>query len=125
MYSSLITLFTIFTLTSSRICIKSLVRITQEGNIHLWRFVLLLAIGSLLGPQLSSGIGLINLIDREVGGVNVGCQPWLEWSSDPTKAVKIDPLEEYMVFDLVCTSTSETILRVTDQAGIGVSKSHK
>lgn len=70
----------------------------------------------------TSFFDLIDLVSREVGGVNVGCQAWLEWCPDSAQAVKLDSLKERMRFKLLCPTASKSVLRVANQAELLASK---
>ena len=50
---------------------------------------------------MSSGIGLVNLIDREVSRIDVGRQPGFEWCTYAAKAVKINAAEEGVSLDFI------------------------
>lgn len=51
-------------------------------------------------------VGLVNLISREVGGVNIGLQLRLEWCANAAEGVEFNATEELVVLDLICTSTT-------------------
>jgi hypothetical protein len=50
---------------------------------------------------MSSGIGLVNLIDREVRRIDVGREPGLKWCANTAKAVKVNAAEEGVSLDLI------------------------
>jgi hypothetical protein len=100
----------------SEVVIKPLECVTNERQAHLWR--LLDCSAGLEGLCLEDAgiISLINLISREVGGVNVGGQARLERRADTAETIKLDTAEESMALDLVSTTATQTVLRVADHA---------
>lgn len=80
--------------------IEAFVGVSQEGDIHLRHLVSNLA-RSLCSLEMSSGIGLVDLVDREVGGIDVGRESRLEWCTNAAKAVEVDTAEEGVGLDLI------------------------
>lgn len=98
----------------SKVVIESFKGVSNKWQAHLWRLFNLAALLQCLSFENGSIISLVNLVGREVGGVNVRCQARLEWSSDTTKTVKFDTTEEGMILDFVGTPPSKTVLSVTN-----------
>lgn len=95
--------------------LETLEGVTKEWQAHL-RVVLALRLAVALLPQKMGGvIGLVNLVDWEVGHIDVGGQLGLKWSADGTKLIKINTTEELVVLDLLCIDTSKAILGVADK----------
>lgn len=105
------------TLQLSEVIIEPLERVADEWQAHLGRFLDWAAAG-LQGLSLEnrSIVGLVNLIGREVGGVDVRGQARLERSSDAAKTVEFDATEKGVVLDLMRTTTTETVLGITNHA---------
>lgn len=58
-----------------------------------------------------------DLIDREVSGVDVGLQLWLERCADLAQRVPVDTIEEWVLLELGgATITSKTVLWVANKA---------
>lgn len=94
--------------------IKTLVGISQERNVHLWNFISDLA-GGLGSLEVSGRISLVDLVNGEVCGIDIGHKPWFKWRTNTTKTIKIDAAEERMSLDFVCSTSAKAILRVTNQ----------
>jgi hypothetical protein len=60
-------------------------------------------------------ISLINLIRREVRGIDIRRELRLKWRTNTTKGIKLNTTEEFVILDLICTSTAKSILSVTDK----------
>lgn len=96
---------------------KSFEGVTDEWQAHLRNILArLVAIGSSSSFKMSGVIGLINLVRRKVSGVDVGSQLRFKWGTDTTKCVKLNTTEEFVGFDLICTSPAKAVLRVTNKA---------
>lgn len=63
---------------------------------------------------MGSIVGLINLVSREVGRVDIRQELGLERRTDPAKSLKFDSAEEFVALDLVGSSMAKTVLRVAD-----------
>lgn len=102
----------------SEVVIEPLEGVANERKAHLGRLLRCLAIAVLdgLGLEQSRVVSLVNLIGREVSGIDVGCQPGLERSTDAAQAVKVDSTEECVALDFMSTSPSESVLSVADHA---------
>lgn len=96
---------------STEVGIEPLEGVTNKRQAHLRTLVLLgtLPSTSLLSPQVRGVIRLVNLVGREVGGIDGRGEARLEGGTDPAQAVKLDTPEEGVAFDLVGTATSKTI----------------
>ena len=95
--------------------IEAFVGVSQEGDIHLRHLISNLA-GSLCSLEMSSSIGLVNLIDREVCGIDVGCQPGFKWCAYATKTVEINAAEEGVCLDFIRRDPAQAVLRITNKA---------
>lgn len=101
----------------SEVIVKPLERVPDEWQAQLGTLVLLsIAIASLSGLEQSGIVRLVDFVSREVGGIDVGRQPWLEWGPDAPQVLKLDAPEEGVVLDLVRATATETILGIADQA---------
>lgn len=114
---------TLFGHTSSEVVIKALEGVSDERQAHLGALLLrrrhlaASSTSSLLGSlEQSSVVCLVDLVRREVRGVDGRRQARLERCSDPAQAFELDTSEEGMALDLVCAAPAETVLRVADQA---------
>lgn len=106
---------------SSKVVIEPLEGISKKGEAHLgalflrpWHLAVAASSG-LSGLQQRGIVRLVDLVRREVGGVDVGGQPGLEWCPDSAQTVELDAPEERMALDLVRPSATETVLRVANQ----------
>lgn len=61
-------------------------------------------------------IRLINLVNGEVGGINVRGEFRLEWCTNAAKGIKFNATEELVVLDFISTTTAKTIFRVANKA---------
>lgn len=95
--------------------IEAFVGVSQEGDIHLRHLISNLA-SSLCSLEMSSSIGLVDLIDREVGGIDVGREPGLEWCTNAAKAVEVNAAEEGVSLDFIRRDPAQAVLRVTNKA---------
>lgn len=66
--------------------------------------------------QVRSVVGLINLVNWEVGCVNVRGELGLEGRADAAKSVKLDATEELVVLDLISTTSAKAVLRIANEA---------
>jgi hypothetical protein len=101
---------------SSEVVIETLECVSDERQAHLGR---LLGLSTLCHvPSLEEGgiVGLVDLVGREICGVNVGRQAGLEWRTDSSKAVKLDAMEETVCLELLSATTTQTVLSVANQA---------
>src|SRR3954447_19698955 len=98
---------------------KPLEGITDEGQAHLRCIFSRLCTSSCSRRrsrlQMSGIIGLVNLICREVCRIDIRSQLRLEWCSDTAKSIEFNATEEFMVLDLICTTSAETILCITNK----------
>lgn len=103
----------------SEVVIEPLESVTNKWQAHLGRLLGSCASAVVLdglGLEQSCVVGLINLVGREVGGVDVGRQARLERSANATQAIKVDTAEERVALELMGTSPSKSVLRVADHA---------
>jgi hypothetical protein len=92
--------------------VKSLVRVTDKGQAC---GIFVVARLCSLSPVCSGSVVLVNLIDGEVGSVDVRVQLGLEWRSDPTQRMPVDATEEGVLLDFASASNAaEAMFRVTD-----------
>jgi len=68
--------------------------------------------------QVSSIVGLINLVSREVGRIDIGGKLGLERCSDSAQAVKVNTAEKLVLLDFFGTSSAKTTFVVADNAGL-------
>lgn len=102
----------------SEVVIEALERVPDEWQTHLGRLLHCRGAALLDGLRLENRgiVGLINLIGREVGSINVGGQTWLKGRANATKAVELDTSEECMVLNLMRSTTAKTVFCVADHA---------
>lgn len=100
----------------SEIVVEPLKGVADEGQAHFRRLLEWLAALASLSLEQSGVISLVDLVNREVGGVNVGSEAGLERCPDSAKAIEIDTSEEGVRFDLMGTATTQTVLGVADEA---------
>lgn len=99
--------------------VECLVGVADEGQAHLG--LLLFRHGSRLGSMNGAGILLRNLVDGEVGHINVGAESRFERGTDVAKLVPHHAPEERVVLDLGRTTvlaalTTDAMLRVAQEA---------
>ena len=99
--------------------VEAFVGVADEGQAQLR----LLLIGHVLSLSAKSRgvIGLVDLVGREVGDVDVGAESGLERSADAAQLVPDDTAEEAVLFDLVgtfhgSTGVAETVRGVAEKA---------
>jgi hypothetical protein len=105
--------------SSEVVVLKALERVADEWQAHFGCIITSLAIccsGRSCSFEVRSIIGLINLISREVGRVDIRGEFGLEWGSDSAKSIELNSTEEFVVLNLICTSTAKTILGVANKA---------
>jgi hypothetical protein len=64
---------------------------------------------------VSSVVSLIYFISGEVGGIDIRSKLWLEWCTNSAKSIEFNTTEELVVFDLIRTATTKSILGVADK----------
>lgn len=108
---------------SSEVVIEPLECVPNKRQAHLGALVLRgdaggggSGAGSLRGFEEGGVVCLVDLVSWEVGRVDVRCQARFEGCADPAQAVEFDAPEEVVALDLVRSASSETILRVADEA---------
>lgn len=74
-------------------------RVSNERKRHISRVFLAQSLS--LGAMSGSGVFLGNLINGEIGNVDIGLQVWLERRADGAKLVPIDAFEEGVGFDFL------------------------
>lgn len=99
--------------------VKGLVSVADEGEGHL--SLLFLGHGASLGAEEGAVIFLGNLIDGEVGDVNVGSEPRFEGGADSAQLLPYNATEEGMIFNLSGTTVlasflTNAVFRVTKEA---------
>lgn len=105
--------------SSKVVVLKTLEGVTDEWQAHLGCFLANLASCRRSRSrvlEVSSIVGLINLVGREVGRVDVRQELGLERRTDPAKSVEFNAAEEFVALDLVGSSMTKTVLRVADKA---------
>lgn len=65
---------------------------------------------------MSGIVSLINLIRREVSGVDVRGELGLKWCTDSAQGIEFNPTEKFVVLDFVGRDTTKAILGVADKA---------
>ena len=80
--------------------IEAFVGVSQEGDIHLRHLISDLT-SSLCSLEMSSGIGLVDLIDREVRRIDVGREPGFKWRTYAAEAVEVNTAEEGVGLDFI------------------------
>lgn len=105
---------------SSEVVVEALERVSNEGQAEFWA-LLLLRRGSgtpsgLLSLEQRGVIRLVNLVRREVCGIDGGCKTGFEGRTDAAQAVELNAAEEGVALDFVRTTTAETVLSVADEA---------
>jgi len=113
---------------ATEVVVETLERITNEWQAHLRR-IFTWSSTTCSGRrssrlQVGGIIGLIDLIRREVGRINIGSEFGLEWCADPAQIFKLDTTEEFVVLDLICPATTKTILSVTNKTMQIISSAH-
>jgi hypothetical protein len=94
--------------------VKSLVRVTNEGQAG---GIFVVAGLCSLSSVRSARVVLVNLIDGEVGCVDVRVQLRLKRCSDPTQRMPVNTTEEGMLLDFASASNAaETMFGIADQA---------
>ena len=110
---------------SSEVVVKPLEGVSDKRQTHFGTLLLLTladaALGRLLRLKQGGVVRLVDLVRREVGGVDVGRQTRLEGGADTPQAIELYTEEESVALDFVCAPAAETVLRVTNEAGILVS----
>lgn len=104
---------------SSEVVIEPLECVTDEGQTHLGRILQLLARRKRLRLQHRRIICLVNFIRGEVRGINGGREARFKWRTDTTQAIELDTSEEGVTLDFVCPASTETCLRVANEARTG------
>lgn len=87
--------------------IECFVCISNERKTHF--SLLFIWHGTCLSTVDSAGVFLRNLVDGEVRHIDVRAESGFEWCPDVTKMVPNHAAEEWVVFDLVCTSKVATL----------------
>ena len=101
-------------LSSTTESVKAFVRVTDERQTHTG----FLSTGSVsLRAELSAGVSLWNLVDREILSVDCGLQLRFEWCADFTELVPDYTAEKGVLFDIrSATDAAETVGRVANKA---------
>ena len=96
---------------------EPLVGVADEGQAHLGSNVV--ASSSCLCTQSVAVVVLVDLVDREILGINVGLELRFERSANATQAIPLHAAEEWMLLDLIATvsssSAAKTMLGVAYQ----------
>jgi hypothetical protein len=105
--------------SSEVVVLKALEGVADEWQAHFGCIIItrltICRSGRSCSLEVRSIIGLINLISRKVGGVDVRAELGLEWGSDSAKSIELNSTEEFVVLNLICTSTAKTILGVANK----------
>lgn len=105
---------------SSEVVVETLECVSNEGQAEFWAFLLLRrcsgAPSSLLSLEQCGVIRLVDLVRREVCGIDSGCKTGLEGRTDAAQAVELDAAEEGVALDFMSTTATETVLSVADKA---------
>ena len=106
---------------SSEVVIEAFEGITDERQAHLGALLspghgALLASRRLLCLKQRCVVGLIDLISGEISRIDVASKTRLKWCPNAAKRVELYASEEAVVLDLMRASTTQSVLRVTDQA---------
>lgn len=114
--------------SSAEVVIESFESVPNKRETHL-RALLLLSgrqttsstVPGLGGLEVRGIVRLVDLIGREVGGIDVGRKARLKRRADPPQAVELDAPEKGVVLELVRAAAADAIFRVADQT-VGVGK---
>lgn len=103
-------------------CVEGLVGVADKGEGHLG--LLFLGHGTSLGAKEGTVVFLGNLIDGEVGDIDVGSESRLEGGTDSAQLFPYNTTEEGVVFDLRGTAMlssflTNTVFWVTKEAVAG------
>lgn len=100
--------------------IETLVRVADEGQAQ--GRLLLAHLSFRLRAQGGRVVDLRDLVDREVLSVDIALEFGLKWSTDAAKLIPVDAVEEWVILELGgARDTTQTVLRVADEAGNPVS----
>jgi hypothetical protein len=98
----------------SSVGVESLVRVANEGQA---RGIVVVASLCSLSPIGSASVVLINLINREVGCIDVRVQLRLKRCPDSAQGMPVDAAEEGMLLDLAsATNAAKAMFGIADQA---------
>lgn len=102
---------------SAEVVLKSLKRIPDKRQRHLWRLLLLGSRGGLQPAVHLHSVGSLQLqvLGGEVGGVDVRRQARLEGGTEAAEVVEIDAGEEWVAPQLVGSTTAEAVLAIADE----------
>lgn len=103
-------------LRSSEVIIEALERVPNERQTQLRRLLRGPATGKGLGLENGGVVRLVNLVRREVRGVNVGGETRLERRPNTAQTIELDTSEERVRLDILSTVFSKTGFRVANQA---------
>ena len=101
------------------VVLEALESVTDKRQAHLRRLITTLTAGSRSRSrnfQVGSVVRLINLVNREVGCIDVGGEFGLEGCADTAKSVKFDSAEEFVALNLISTTTAKAVLCVANKA---------
>jgi hypothetical protein len=105
--------------SSKIVVLKALKSVADKWQTHVRLLVTKLTIsrgGRSSCSQVGSIIRLVNLVNREVGRVNVRGEFGLEGCPDAAKSVEFNSTEELVVLDLIRTTTAKADLCIANKA---------
>lgn len=104
---------------SSKVVVETLESITNEWQAHFWCVFSRWPTGSCCGSsgsfQVGGVISLVNLIGWEICRIDIGSKFGLEWRTYTAKSIEFNATEEFVILNLICTTTTETILGITNK----------
>lgn len=99
---------------SPKVVIKPLKRIPNKRQAHLGALLRRHGVPGLRGLEHGRVVRLVDLVGREVRGIDVRRETRLKGRPDAPQAVELDAAEEMVGLDLMRTAAAEAVLRVAD-----------